>query len=183
MLSSFSRETQVALSFDGTLSPRRGELEDYYACSACRVIIRLPAENFTWQESPPTLSSPPRRKVWAPPRGFSCWKNSLRRSIPIASETVRLLLAQRKTPLGSFLCALGRNRTCDLLDRNQTLYPLSYERDKTGRPEPESGTPSNMEHPFDRVNQIRFVLDLGDVMKQDVAYRIGIVVLERDMDS
>jgi hypothetical protein len=25
-------------------------------------------------------------------------------------------------------CALGRNRTCDLLDRNQTLYPLSYER-------------------------------------------------------
>ena len=26
------------------------------------------------------------------------------------------------------LCALGRNRTCDLLDRNQTLYPLSYER-------------------------------------------------------
>ena len=25
-------------------------------------------------------------------------------------------------------CALGRNRTCDLLDRNQTLYPLSYKR-------------------------------------------------------
>jgi hypothetical protein len=24
------------------------------------------------------------------------------------------------------LCVLGRNRTCDLLDRNQTLYPLSY---------------------------------------------------------
>ena len=24
-------------------------------------------------------------------------------------------------------CVLGRNRTCDLLDRNQTLYPLSYE--------------------------------------------------------
>ena len=28
-------------------------------------------------------------------------------------------------------CALGRNRTCDLLDRNQTLYPLSYERKQT----------------------------------------------------
>lgn len=26
-------------------------------------------------------------------------------------------------------CALGRNRTCDLLDRNQTLYPLSYKRE------------------------------------------------------
>ncbi len=25
-------------------------------------------------------------------------------------------------------CALGRNRTCDPLDRNQMLYPLSYER-------------------------------------------------------
>ena len=23
-------------------------------------------------------------------------------------------------------CVLSRNRTCDLLDRNQTLYPLSY---------------------------------------------------------
>ncbi len=29
----------------------------------------------------------------------------------------------------ALLCALGRNRTCDLLDRNQTLYPLSYERE------------------------------------------------------
>ena len=26
-----------------------------------------------------------------------------------------------------YFCALGRNRTSDLLDRNQTLYPLSYE--------------------------------------------------------
>lgn len=26
--------------------------------------------------------------------------------------------------------ALGRNRTCDPLDRNQMLYPLSYERKK-----------------------------------------------------
>jgi hypothetical protein len=29
------------------------------------------------------------------------------------------------------VCALGRNRTCGLLDRNQTLYPLSYEREKS----------------------------------------------------
>lgn len=28
----------------------------------------------------------------------------------------------------------GRSRTCDLLDRNQTLYPLSYEDKKTGVP-------------------------------------------------
>ena len=26
------------------------------------------------------------------------------------------------------LCAPGKNRTYDLLDRNQTLYPLSYGR-------------------------------------------------------
>ncbi len=29
---------------------------------------------------------------------------------------------------GVFASALGRNRTYDLLDRNQTLYPLSYKR-------------------------------------------------------
>gem|GEM_PF-3911241 len=30
-----------------------------------------------------------------------------------------------------FQCAPGKNRTYDLLDRNQTLYPLSYGRNAT----------------------------------------------------
>ncbi len=33
-----------------------------------------------------------------------------------------------KNSFRSFLCAPGKNRTYDLLDRNQTLYPLSYGR-------------------------------------------------------
>ena len=47
------------------------------------------------------------------------------------SNLHRLLRREASYPLNDerdFWCALGRNRTCDLLDRNQTLYPLSYKR-------------------------------------------------------
>ena len=41
------------------------------------------------------------------------------------STELRVLCALRRDFTHQY-CVLGRNRTCDLLDRNQTLYPLSY---------------------------------------------------------
>ncbi len=42
-------------------------------------------------------------------------------------DPLRYSLVRRHRGPG-FSGALGRNRTYDLLDRNQTLYPLSYKR-------------------------------------------------------
>lgn len=72
-------------------------------------------------------------------------------SIPDTRQAIGLLLGHS--------CVLGRNRTCDLLDRNQTLYPLSYE-DIFGNknPEPKNSSPPkrallNMKQSFKNVNK------------------------------
>ncbi len=49
---------------------------------------------------------------------------SFRRSIPDVRQAVGVL----QDNFALLNCALGRNRTCDPLDRNQMLYPLSYKR-------------------------------------------------------
>ena len=69
----------------------------------------------------------PQKFVWPPPRIFVCWRKLLRRSIPDKSEIIHSLQAHKNPPFGGlFFGVLGRNRTCDLSDRNRTLYPLSY---------------------------------------------------------
>ena len=75
---------------------------------------------------------------------------------------LRYSLARRHRGPG-FSGALGRNRTYDLLDRNQTLYPLSYKRKRcTYSPYRESirKTELNMQQFFENVNHawvVRFL--------------------------
>ena len=80
-------------------------------------------------------------------------------------DPLRYSLARRHRGPG-FSGALGRNRTYDLLDRNQTLYPLSYKRKRcTYSPYRESirKTELNMQQFFENVNHAWVVRFLAQV--------------------
>jgi hypothetical protein len=79
-------------------------------------------------------------------------------------------------------CVLGRNRTCDLLDRNQTLYPLSY-KDVSPQNKNPRGVPLNMEHFPDYVNKGRFVPLFGDHFQENIPDQGRVVPFEGDGDT
>lgn len=62
---------------------------------------------------------------------LSADKISFRCSILVINRAVDL---SQSLILFHTRCALGRNRTCDPLDRNQMLYPLSYKRKNNSLP-------------------------------------------------